>query len=331
MSINLSPRMALGLFIAMVVFLLAQAVWWIVFMARLVDEKVALAVELGASPEFVEAIHREEISRQIMVGLEGTFFLVLFFVGVWLIYRSLVKTEELKFHQQNFLMAVTHELKTPLASISVYTDVLKSDKISQEKKLAVIPKIREDVSRLEKLVENVLEAGRFQRSGYTIDREQIDLTKLVGERLDKFISLPLGRPLHINRNLENNIFLNGDRLALGRAIDSILENSLKYADTGSAVVDVNLSGSNQEIVLEISDNGIGIEKKDLVRVFERFYRVGNELTRKSEGTGLGLYLCREIIRAHGGKVTADSPGLGKGARFTIILKRKADYENNSAG
>jgi len=331
MSINLSPRMALGLFIAMVVFLLAQAVWWIVFMARLVDEKVALAVELGASPEFVEVIHREEISRQIMVGLEGTFFLVLFFVGVWLIYRSLVKTEELKFHQQNFLMAVTHELKTPLASISVYTDVLKSDKISQEKKLAVIPKIREDVSRLEKLVENVLEAGRFQRSGYTIDREQIDLTKLVGERLDKFISLPLGRPLHINRNLENNIFLNGDRLALGRAIDSILENSLKYADTGSAVVDVNLSGSNQEIVLEISDNGIGIEKKDLVRVFERFYRVGNELTRKSEGTGLGLYLCREIIRAHGGKVTADSPGLGKGARFTIILKRKADYENNSAG
>jgi len=331
MSINLTPRMALGLFIAMVVFLLAQAVWWIVFMARLVDEKVALAVELGASPEFVEVIHREEISRQIMVGLEGTFFLVLFFVGVWLIYRSLVKTEELKFHQQNFLMAVTHELKTPLASISVYTDVLKSDKISQEKKLAVIPKIREDVSRLEKLVENVLEAGRFQRSGYTIDREQIDLTKLVGERLDKFISLPLGRPLHINRNLENNIFLNGDRLALGRAIDSILENSLKYADTGSAVVDVNLSGSNQEIVLEISDNGIGIEKKDLVRVFERFYRVGNELTRKSEGTGLGLYLCREIIRAHGGKVTADSPGLGKGARFTIILKRKADYENNSAG
>jgi len=331
MSINLTPRMALGLFIAMVVFLLAQAVWWIVFMARLVDEKVALAVELGASPEFVEVIHREEISRQIMVGLEGTFFLVLFFVGVWLIYRSLVKTEELKFHQQNFLMAVTHELKTPLASISVYTDVLKSDKISQEKKLAVIPKIREDVSRLEKLVENVLEAGRFQRSGYTIDREQIDLTKLVGERLDKFISLPLGRPLHINRNLENNIFLNGDRLALGRAIDSILENSLKYADTGSAVVDVNLSGSNQEIVLEISDNGIGIEKKDLVRVFERFYRVGNELTRKSEGTGLGLYLCREIIRAHGGKVTADSPGLGKGARFTIILKRKGDYENNSAG
>jgi len=302
-----------------------------VFMARLVDEKVSLAAELGASPEFVEAIHREEISRQIMVGLEGIVFLVLFFVGAWLIYRSLVKTEELKFHQQNFLMAVTHELKTPLASISVYVDALKSDKIPQEKKLEVIPKIREDVSRLEKLVENVLEAGRFQRSGYTLDRVQIDLTQLTVERLDKLVNLPLGGPLHINRNLESKIILYGDRSALGRAIDSILENSLKYADTGSAVIDVNLSSRNQEIVLEISDNGIGLEKKDLVRVFERFYRVGNELTRSSAGTGLGLYLCREIIRAHGGEVTADSAGLGRGTRFTIILKRDSDYENNSAG
>jgi len=331
MSLNLSPRMALGLFISMVVFLLAQGVWWVVFMARLVDEKVSLAAELGASPEFVEAIHREEISRQIMVGLEGIVFLVLFFVGAWLIYRSLVKTEELKFHQQNFLMAVTHELKTPLASISVYVDALKSDKIPQEKKLEVIPKIREDVSRLEKLVENVLEAGRFQRSGYTLDRVQIDLTQLTVERLDKLVNLPLGGPLHINRNLESKIILYGDRSALGRAVDSILENSLKYADTGSAVIDVNLSSRNQEIVLEISDNGIGLEKKDLVRVFERFYRVGNELTRSSAGTGLGLYLCREIIRAHGGEVTADSAGLGRGTRFTIILKRDSDYENNSAG
>ena len=323
--------MALGLFIAMIVFLLAQGIWWVVFMARLVDEKVSLAAELGASPEFIEAIHQEEISRQIMVGLEGIVFLALFFVGAWLIYRSLVKTEEIKFHQQNFLMAVTHELKTPLASISVYIDALKSDKIPQEKKLEVIPKIREDVSRLEKLVENVLEAGRFQRSGYTLDREQIDLSQLTGERLDKLVSLPLAGPLHITRNLESNIILYGDRSALGRAIDSILENSLKYADTGSAIIDVNLSSRNQEIMLEISDNGIGLEKKDLVRVFERFYRVGNELTRRSAGTGLGLYLCREIIRAHGGKVTADSPGLGKGTRFTIMLQREADYENNSAG
>ena len=331
MSFNLSPRMALGLFITMVVFLLAQGVWWVVFMARLVDEKVSLAAELGASPEFVEAIHREEISRQIMVGLEGIVFLVLFFVGAWLIYRSLVKTEELKFHQQNFLMAVTHELKTPLASISVYIDALKSDKIPQEKKLEVIPKIQNDVSRLGKLVENVLEAGRFQRSGYTLDREQIDLTHLTGSRLDKLVSLPLGGPLHINRNLESKIVLHGDRSALGRAIDSILENSLKYADAGNAVIDVNLSSRNQEIVLEISDNGIGLEKKDLVRVFERFYRVGNELTRRSAGTGLGLYLCREIIRAHGGEVKADSAGLGRGTRFTIMLKRESDYENNSAG
>ncbi len=86
-------------------------------MARVLDEKTSIAEQLGASPEGVALLQQEEIERQIMIGIEGTFFLIVLLVGVWLIYRTLVRTEELKFHQQNFLMAVTHELKTPLASI----------------------------------------------------------------------------------------------------------------------------------------------------------------------------------------------------------------------
>ncbi|MFH1299834.1 MAG: ATP-binding protein [Planctomycetota bacterium] len=319
------------MFVSMVVFLVGQGVWWVVFMAQLVDEKVSLAEELGASPEYVEAIHREEISRQVMVGLEGVFFLLLFFVGAWLIYRSLVKTKELKFHQQNFLMAVTHELKTPLASINVYLDTLKSEKIPSERKLEIIPRIKEDVQRLEKLVENVLEAGRFERSGYKLDRQRLDFSKVVAESLDRLARLPMDKSMVINRQLQEKLFVSGDQSALSRAIDAVLENCITYNDKPTIEIDVSLSEHGNVVNLEIHDNGVGLEKKDLRKIFDRFYRVGDGLTRRSGGTGLGLYLCREIIVAHGGEARAESEGLEKGTWFTITLERDKDREKYSVG
>ncbi len=106
---SLSPKQALILFVSIATVLVAQAAWWVVFMARLVDEKVQMAIDLGADQAFVDMIHRQEIRRQVMVGSEGVFLLLLVGFGAWLIYRALVRAEELKFHQQNFLMALTHE------------------------------------------------------------------------------------------------------------------------------------------------------------------------------------------------------------------------------
>jgi two-component system phosphate regulon sensor histidine kinase PhoR len=331
MTINLTPRTALALFMIMLAFLLAQAVWWVVFMARLVDEKVELAEQLGAAPDLVEQIHQEEISRQIMVGLEGVVFLLVLLAGTWLIYRSLVKLQELKFHQENFLLAVTHELKTPLSSIKIYLDSLQSGKIQDEKKRVVLPKMKQDVRRLEKLVENVLEAGRFERSGYKLNREWFDLSALVRERLELLQMVPTGQPVELHQDLQPGLMFYGDKRALGRALDAILENSLRYNDSERIRVDVGLGARDGGFVIDIADNGIGLEKKDLKLIFERFSRLGSELTRRSEGSGLGLYLCREIVRAHGGDVTACSRGLGKGTRLTITLKKVAAGENNTAG
>src|SRR5512140_2238956 len=181
---RLSPKSALALFSFMVIVLMAQALWWVVFMARLVGEKVDMAQQLGGSPAFVAQIHQEEIKRQMMVGTEGIFFLLLVLLGAWLIYRALVKSEELKFHQQNFLMAVTHELKTPLASIRIYLDTLQSPKIDPAKKEKVIPRMKEDIDRLGRLVENILDAGRFERHGYHLNRANLDLSALVDSRVE---------------------------------------------------------------------------------------------------------------------------------------------------
>lgn len=316
-----SPKSALALFLFMAMTALALAVWWIIFMAHLVDEKVEIAQELGASAAMLERIHQQEISRQVMLGMEGVFLILLILLGGWLIYRALVRTEELKFHQQNFLMAVTHELKTPLASIKLYLDTLQSPKIDASKKDTILPKMQEDVVRLENLVQNILDAGRFERSGHHLNKVALNLSELVTERVEIFRKLPTSISAHIDSQIEPDVPFVGDRPALGRAVDSILENSFKYHDGSKVEVRVTLHVEAGRIVLAIADKGIGFSKKDGRAIFDRFYRVGDEMTRRQAGTGLGLFLCREIIRAHGGEVAAFSDGPGTGATFTIRLKK----------
>ncbi len=330
-KLHLSPKGALVMFIILTVTILAQAVWWIIFMAGLVNEKVEMAEQLGADQAFVEEIHAQEIKRQVMVGMEGLFFLVLIGGGAWLIYRAQVKSEQLKFHQQNFLMAVTHELKTPLASIKVYLDTLSSTKIPEEKKARVLPRMQTDLVRLQKLVENILEAGRFERSGYKLHPERLSLSDLVDHLVEKYRSLPWERPIEITANVAPDLHVMGDVGALGRSIEAVLENALKYSDKNTIALLVSLEKVGARVRLIIADNGVGLSKAEHDRVFDRFYRVGSELSRERPGSGLGLYLCREVIRAHGGNITVDSDGPGQGAKFTITLEAIPNNENDTAG
>jgi two-component system, OmpR family, sensor histidine kinase CiaH len=329
-KMNLSPRLALWLFTVMVVFQLAQTIWWVVFMNRLLNEQVEMAIQLDGTAGIVESIQQQGIDRQIMVGLEGAFFLIVFATGIWFMYRALVRSDELKFHQQNFLMAVTHEFKTPIASMRIYLDTLRSPKVSVDKKQEIVPRLGEDVKRLEKLVENVLHAARFERHGYRLIKEQFNLSNLIRDRIAAIERIPTTLPKSFTADIQDGVDILGDAPALGRAIDAILENSLSYHSDNPIEIAVSLRISDSKATISITDNGIGIKKGDIPRLFERFFRVGDELTRHSAGTGLGLYLCREIIKAHGGTVRAQSEGLGKGATFTITLRLAVLHENRTS-
>ncbi|MEA1980075.1 MAG: HAMP domain-containing sensor histidine kinase [candidate division Zixibacteria bacterium] len=324
---NKTNKKGLILFLSLAIVLFGQAVWWIAFMAKLTDEKVDIATELGAEKAFLDEIQSQEISRQIMIGLEGVFFLIFVLIGAWLIYRALIKTEELQFHQQNFLMAVTHELKTPLAAIKIYLDSLNSGKISPEKKLEIIPKMKDDVKRLEKMVENILDAGRFDRRGYKLNKSDFDFSILLNDIISEFEKIPIKTKFRFSKNIQKELKLFGDPSALRRAIDAIIENSFKYNDKDQIDINIELFEIKNKYQLEISDNGIGISKKDLNEIFKRFYRVGDELRRNKPGSGLGLYLSQEIIKAHHGKVYAHSDGIGKGTTFIIIIDKKDNGSN----
>jgi two-component system, OmpR family, sensor histidine kinase CiaH len=320
-AIRLSIRTALVLFAVLVAFVIAQATWWIIFMARLVDEKIELAEQLNADPQVVARIHQEEIDRQIMIGLEGVVFLLVLGGGLWIIYTAYVRLQDLNRRQENFLMATTHELKTPLSSISLYLDALQSERIPDHQKEPIVPRIREDVHRLQTLVEKILQARQIGREpDRDAAHETFDFTVLVNERLEALLALPTARPVEVNRGLTPSLMVSGSRQALAGAIDQLLENAAKYTNHDTVTLSVTLDRVGTWISLRITDNGIGLSKHDTQRIFERFERVGNEITRGFEGTGLGLYLCREIVRAHGGHIRAFSDGPTRGSTFEITLK-----------
>ncbi|MEE8575941.1 MAG: ATP-binding protein [candidate division Zixibacteria bacterium] len=321
---RLSSKMALVLFVILVLLAITQAVWWIVFMARLTDEKVDMARSLGGSPEFIDQVEQQEVRRQTMLGMEGLFFLSLTIVGAGLIYRSLVRAEALKFQQQNFMMATTHELKTPLASILVSIDTLKSEKIPDEKKKAIIPRIREDVRRLERIIDNILKASRLEKGDPVFTLQPTDLSNLIKKALSRINEIHTINSKSINGDVPDGVMVMGDPVALLQAIEAVIENCLKYHGGRPIQIDINLTLTQKKATVTIADNGIGLKPEERRAIFDRFYRVGSELTRQTEGTGLGLFVAHQIIRAHRGSIAVASDGLGKGCTFKIVLPRRIE-------
>jgi len=325
MQLQLKPRAAFLVFNFMLIFLMANAVWWFILMERVIDEKIEMSQELGAAPEVIEHIYEQERSRRRMVMLEGVVFFLVLLAGLWMIYRTLVKQRELRQQQENFMMAITHELKTPLASINLYVDSLLTPEIAEQEKQDILPKIKHDVYRLMRQVENVLEVARHHGLTEKSSYESFDLSQLLGQRLETLKKFYTNVNYRLKADIEESVRINGDRRSIGKAIDLILENSLVHNEGRDIEITVALSLNNNIISLNIGDNGCGVDKDELASIFDQFYRAGPELTRPSYGTGLGLYIAREIINSHGGTISVISDGPSKGIKFLVKLKRGKEH------
>lgn len=325
MPLQLKPRAAFLVFNFMVIFLMANVIWWFILMDRVIDEKIEMSLELGASPEVIEHIYEQESSRRRMVILEGVVFFLFLLAGLWMIYRTLVKQRELRQQQENFMMAITHELKTPLASINLYVDSLLTPEIAEQEKQNILPKIKHDVYRLKRQVENVLEVARHHGLTEKSRYESFNLSQLLGQRLEELKKFYTNANYRLTTDIEESVRIYGDRRSIGKAIDLILENSLVHNEGREIEIAVELSLSNNIISLNIGDNGCGVDKEELANIFDQFYRAGPELTRPSYGTGLGLYIAKEIINSHAGTISVISDGPSKGIKFLIILKRGKEH------
>jgi signal transduction histidine kinase len=265
-------------------------------------------------------MERERSRALVGTAAQGAFMALGVLLGLTYIYRRLNAEMELMLRQRNFVAAVTHELKTPIASLRVWIETLFARDLDPERKARAHGMMEQDLTRLTELAGNLLEAARAEAGGLELRLEPLELApwlRIVCQGMD----LRLGAGvLGLRLELAAGIWVMADPKALATSVENLLSNALKYAAEPRSTT-VTLDGDREEAIIVVADQGHGFAPKEASRIFQRFYRSGDEMTRSVPGTGLGLFLARDIVERHGGHLGAASKGNGMGAAFTLRLPR----------
>ena len=261
--------------------------------------------------------------REVAILVLGVFFFGLIITG--LVLNTIFLVREIRRSEQHdaFLNAVTHELKTPIASIRLYLEALKSRDVSPEKQREFYDVMLADSDRLLNTVDQVLSASKSGDRKTRYDVEELDVGKLLEDSAAIVRTRYNLDPAAIRiSEASEDVSVVGDAEELQTAFINLLDNAVKYSpDEAKVSVRVKPSTLRNKVDIVVRDNGIGIEPADLKRIFKRFYRVPQGGSKKVKGTGLGLFIVRSIIKKHGGSIRAESKGEGRGSTFVIQLPR----------
>ncbi len=247
---------------------------------------------------------------------EGATFLIVILIGAAVVYGSFRRRILMSKQQNNFILSVTHELKTPIAAIKLNVQTLEKHKLSEEKKLHILAQCINQANRLNDLCNNMLFAARIEGRQFRPAKEIFNISKLAEDCYHEYKLRFQDRLL--NEIVEDCMFA-GDKMTLQIAINNLLENAVKYSPQHTPII-VRLSSNTDKIKISIIDEGVGIADSEKKKVFKKFYRIGNEETRKTKGTGLGLYLTGKIIQQHKGTLTIKD-NIPKGSIFEIVLPK----------
>ncbi len=268
-------------------------------------------LQLSINPDKLSLLENERTQQRNIWLFQSMLLLVLVAVGVYGVYYSIDSIYQLNKRQNNFLLSVTHEFKTPIAAIRLMLQTAKNPKVSPEKKEELIDKSVMNTYRLEELAENMLTAMQIENKNYSYSISDVNLSEMMTQIINN--QKIKGE---INADIEENLQMTGDGFILRMVINNLVENAFKYSD--NAPIDVMLKSNGDQRIIEVRDRGIGIKKEDLKNIFKKFYRVQDEETRTTKGTGLGLFIVKQAIKRHGGKVAvkANKP---RGSVFTISM------------
>ena len=264
--------------------------------------------------------------REIVPLILGVIFFGFIIAGVILNTIFLVREVRRNEQQDSFLNAVTHELKTPITSIRLYLETLQKRELDEGKRREFYQVMLDDTQRLMATVEGVLRAARVTQKNAALSRTDVPVGSLVQEAIDvarvrhHLTSAAMdwaadGRP-------SGGLSVMGDREELFTAITNVLDNAVKYSPKDPVIRVGVVTPDLERVQVRVHDNGIGISRGELKRVFKRFYRVMNPGSQV-KGSGLGLFIVRAIARRHGGDAHAESEGTGRGTTVTIELPRKS--------
>ncbi|MBB5396140.1 MULTISPECIES: sensor histidine kinase KdpD [unclassified Mucilaginibacter] len=267
-------KKTLVIFYAIIIYAVAELIWWGYMLVHL-------------NP-----------SRKGMIMGEGMMFITVFLIGAYFLHQSLNREAKLQEQKKNFLLSVTHELKSPLASIKILLQTIQKRDLTKVQILNFIDKSLLDVERLDDMVENMLLASKIDNRSYTFPKAKFNLSVLVDSIVNRLqISKCDCNQQIINAEIEPKIEITGDKFALTSVVTNLVENAVKYSSP-CETVNVRLFEKEGKVYFQVADHGIGIADSEKSRIFDKFYRVGSEDTRNTKGTGLGLYIVKEVLDKH---------------------------------
>ncbi len=253
-----------------------------------------------------------------MIGGELSVFLFILLVGAYYLHKSINKERELHKRQKNFLLSVTHELKSPLASIKLFLQTIQKRDLDREQRINFIEKCLTDIERLDDLVENMLMATKIDNQTYSFPKEKFNLSLLVDGVVNRLqVNKCDGREQTINAEIEPQVEIVGDKFAMTSVVTNLIENAVKYSPPCEAV-SVKLFHKGDEVHFTVADNGIGIADDEKAHIFDKFYRVGNEDTRNTKGTGLGLFIVKQVLDKHEASIHIRD-NRPKGSVFEVVF------------
>ncbi len=284
---------------------------------------VAIALTVGWQLMAGEqAALREFSTARYLVYFFGLLLFLLLISGVTLMFTLLLREVRLNERQSNFVSAVTHELKTPVASLRLYLDTLtlRAATLSVAERDDFYRTMRADLDRLNGTINNVLNAG-FYTDRAVVNPPSIDLARLVEHACALTITRNQLPDEAVTYSGPASLRLKGDATGLETAVLNVLDNAVKYSSDQVRVKVTLGEEANGFARLSVEDRGVGMNRAHLRFIFNRFYRIGSEVRRSRTGTGLGLFIVKSVVKAHGGTVQAESEGEGQGTTFILRLPR----------
>jgi two-component system, OmpR family, sensor histidine kinase CiaH len=315
------------LYWTLLIYIVAALVWWFITLEKQNEDmrdfkisqlnetidSLSVPVLYNAELQKVNKAYRKNKAKYIG---EGSTFLLVICIGAVFVYRSVRRQFRVQQQQQNFMMAVTHELKTPISVVKLNLETMQKYSLDAEKQKKLIWVMLKETSRLNFLTNNILVASELEGGGHKFSKEELDLSDLLKDCIHDFRARFPERIFM--SEIQQGADVKGDALLLQMMINNLLENAVKYSPKETPVSAI-LKKENGLVQLQVMDEGPGIADEEKKKIFSKFYRIGNEATRKTQGTGLGLYLCSKIAHDHNADIAVTN-NIPHGSNFTVIFK-----------
>jgi len=301
-------------------YMIAAFIWWYVSLEKQNNEIAAIKFQsiqlndpsLAAKTHAIQDFQLRKTKQ--FIG-EGLTILVLFLLGAIYVYRSLMKQLRYADQQQNFMMAVTHELKTPIAISHLNIETLLKRELDNAQQLKLLEATLKETKRLDHLSTNILLTAQLDMGQYEANKQLVNVSELLRQNIKSFQERYPSRIC--NTLIEDAMEIQGEPLLIQLLINNLIDNANKYAPVTEPIY-IHLESHQNTIQLIVKDQGPGIVADNKNKVFEKFYRVGAETTRTTKGSGLGLYLCKKIAAFHNATIqlTTNTP---TGSIFTVTF------------